>query len=72
MGWKGRVAPMSSLEIAAITFLCIFGGALLGMFCRSVLPEHHLNPESKDVVKVGMGLIATMAVVVAAGTRCVG
>src|SRR5262245_22958372 len=55
---------MSSLEIAAITFACIFGGALLGMFCRAILPEHHLNPESKDVVKVGMGLIATMAALV--------
>src|SRR5262249_1077543 len=55
---------MTSLEIAGITFLCIFGGALLGMFSRTVLPEHHLNPESKDVVKVGMGLIATMAALV--------
>src|SRR5215470_1507790 len=55
---------MSSLAIAGITFACIFGGALLGMFFRSVLPEHHLNPESKDVVKVGMGLIATMAALV--------
>jgi hypothetical protein len=55
---------MSSLEIAGITFACIFGGALLGMLFRRVLPEHHLNPESKDVVKVGMGLIATMAALV--------
>src|SRR5262245_24788539 len=55
---------MTSLEIAGIAFLCIFGGALLGMFFRTVLPEHHLNPESKDVVKVGMGLIATMAALV--------
>jgi hypothetical protein len=55
---------MTSVEIAAIAFVCIFGGALLGMFLRSVLPEHHLNPESKDVVKVGMGLIATMAALV--------
>ena len=55
---------MSSLEIAGITFACIFGGALLGMFCRTVLPEHHLSADSKDVVKVGMGLIATMAALV--------
>jgi hypothetical protein len=26
-----------------------------------MLPEHHLSPESKDVVKLAMGLIATMA-----------
>jgi hypothetical protein len=55
---------MSSLEIAGIIFACIFGGALLGMFFRTVLPEHHLSQDSKDVVKVGMGLIATMAALV--------
>jgi hypothetical protein len=60
---------MSSLGIATITFACIFGGALLGMFFRSVVPEHHLSPESKDVVKVGMGLIATMAALVLAPLR---
>src|SRR5262245_5191295 len=55
---------MTSLDISGITFACIFGGALLGMFLRTVLPEHHLSPDSKDVVKVGMGLIATMAALV--------
>jgi hypothetical protein len=30
------------------------------MMLRSALPEHHLSPESKDVVKLGMGVIATM------------
>jgi hypothetical protein len=55
---------MTSPEIAGITFACIFGGALLGMFCGTVLPEHHLSADSKDVVKVGMGLIATMAALV--------
>jgi hypothetical protein len=55
---------MSSLAITGITFVCVFGGALLGMLFRTILPEHHLNPDSKDVVKVGMGLIATMAALV--------
>jgi hypothetical protein len=55
---------MSSLGIAGITFACIFGGVLLGMFFRAVLPDHHLSQDSKDVVKLGMGLIATMAALV--------
>ena len=46
---------MGTLQIAGITFVCIFGGALLGMFVRSVLPEHHLSADSRRVVKVGMG-----------------
>ena len=37
---------------------------LLGMFLRGVLPEHHLNDESKDVVKLGTGMIAMMAALV--------
>ena len=55
---------MSSLSIAWIVFGCVFGGALLGMFLRTVVPENHLNSDSKDVVKLGMGLIATMAALV--------
>lgn len=55
---------MTSLTISLIVFGCVFGGALVGMFLRSRLPEHHLSPESKDVVKVGAGLIATMSALV--------
>jgi len=29
-----------------------------------MLPENHLNPDTKDAVKVGMGLVATMAALV--------
>ena len=31
------------------------------MLLRSVLPEEHLNTDSKDVVKVSIALVATMA-----------
>src|SRR5713226_6343005 len=55
---------MSSLATSGIIFGCVFGGALVGMFLRAVLPERHLSPETKDVVKLGMGLIATMAALV--------
>jgi hypothetical protein len=55
---------MSALAIGSIVFICVFGGALLGMFLRSILPEHHVSAESKDAVKVGIGLIATMAALV--------
>lgn len=52
---------MSPLVISAIVFSCIFGGTLLGMILRAILPEHHLSADSKDVVKLAMGLIGTMA-----------
>jgi hypothetical protein len=55
---------LSSLELSAIVFGCISAGALIGVLLRYVLPEHHLAPESKDVVKLGMGLIGTMSALV--------
>lgn len=55
---------MSALVIASITFVCIFAGVLLGFYIRTLLPQHHLKDESKEVVKIGSGLIATMAALV--------
>ena len=55
---------MDSLIIAAIVFACTFGGAALGMLLRTVLPEPHLSSESKDVMKMGTGLIATISALV--------
>lgn len=55
---------MSSLAIRLIVFACIFGAALLGLFLRGVLPEKHLRADSKDAVRLGMGMIATMAALV--------
>jgi hypothetical protein len=34
------------------------------MFLQSVLPPHHLNDKSKDVVKLGMALVASMSALV--------
>src|SRR5262245_8561085 len=50
--------------IGVITFACVFSGALLGMYLRSALPKTHLSDESKDAVKLGMGLVATMSALV--------
>jgi Protein of unknown function (DUF4239) len=55
---------MSALSIAAIVFATSFAAALLGMLLHAKLPDHHLTTESKDVVKLVMGLIATMAALV--------
>ena len=55
---------MSSIEIGAITFGCVFGGALLGILVGPKLPEHHLTPETKDVVRLGMALVGTIGALV--------
>jgi hypothetical protein len=49
-----------------IAFACIFGGTLLGMFLRTILPGHHVSDDSKGAVMLGTGMIATMAALVLA------
>jgi hypothetical protein len=55
---------MGSAAIAFIVFACVFGGALLGLALRNILPEDHLSQDTRDVVKLGMGVVATMAALV--------
>ncbi len=55
---------MSSLEISLVTLAVVFGAALLGIALRAVLPQEALSGESREVVKLGVGLIATMAALV--------
>lgn len=55
---------MHSAAIGAIVFGCTFSGVLLGMFLRAVIPDQHLSGDSKDVIKMGTGLIATLAALV--------
>ena len=55
---------MTSLTIALISAACIFGGVLLGMYLRSRLPEHHLSNDTKDTVKLGAGMLATLSALV--------
>lgn len=57
---------MSPIAVGCIVLACVFGGALLGMALQTILPEHHLSVDSRDVIKLGMGLIATMSALVLA------
>jgi hypothetical protein len=50
--------------VAVVAFVFIFGGAMLGIFLRKAFPEQHLNSDTKDVVRVGTGLIATLSALV--------
>jgi hypothetical protein len=55
---------MSPVAISLITLAFVFLGSLLGMFLRASLPQNHANSDSRDVVKLGMGLVGTMAALV--------
>jgi Protein of unknown function (DUF4239) len=52
------------VAISLVVFVVVLGGAVLGALLRSAVPKHHLSDESKDAIKVGIGLIATLAALV--------
>jgi hypothetical protein len=55
---------MNPLAICAIIFVCVFGGARFGMTLRVRLPEGHLSSDSREAVRLGMGLVATTVALV--------
>ncbi len=55
---------MDSLTVAGVALAATFGGALAGVALRRRLPDSHLTSESKDVVKTGTGLLATLSALV--------
>jgi hypothetical protein len=50
---------MSPITISTVVLACVFGGALLGIFIHSRLPNRHLDSDSKEAVRLGMGLVGT-------------
>jgi hypothetical protein len=55
---------MSPLFIALLVFICIFSTAMLALMFRVLLPQHHLNSDTMDTVKISMGIVATLSALV--------
>jgi Protein of unknown function (DUF4239) len=55
---------MNMVLIALILFVVLVGAALLGRRVHRYLPEDHLSADSRDAVKLAMGLVATMTALV--------
>lgn len=51
------IPPLIALSIATALFLAVW----FGSYTRRHLPESHLSPDTKDTVKIAMGLVATMS-----------
>jgi hypothetical protein len=52
------------MAVGWVVFALVFGSAILAMALHSVVPEPHLSTDSKDVVKLGIAVIATMSALV--------
>jgi hypothetical protein len=55
---------MNSLVIGGTSLACAFGGVLVGMLLARAIPITHLDTNSREGIKLGTGLVATMAALV--------
>src|SRR5215469_1883125 len=55
---------MSPIAVSLIALAVILAGALFGASLRRTLPKHHLADDTRDYVRLGTGLIATIAALV--------
>src|SRR3954454_21328445 len=55
---------MSHFTIGLVSFVGIFGGALLGLFAARRLPGQHLGSETQTAVTVSVAVIGTLAALV--------
>jgi len=55
---------MIHFGIGLISFVAIFGGALIGLFVRRRLPGHHLSSETQSAVTVSVAVIGTLSALV--------
>ncbi|MCS3450593.1 MULTISPECIES: DUF4239 domain-containing protein [Bradyrhizobium] len=55
---------MSPIAVSLIALAIIIAAALFGTLLRNTLPGHYLADDSKDYIRLGIGLITTLAALV--------
>jgi hypothetical protein len=55
---------VNSTTVGLLVFICTFGASLLAIAVRRHIPAQHMEGDSKDVVKLILGLIATLTALV--------
>jgi hypothetical protein len=58
------VNRVNGISASLVAFATIFGGAFIGAWLRRRLPEHHLGDATKDIVRLGTGLLGTLSALV--------
>jgi hypothetical protein len=59
-----QAVVQTSYVVVAVVFSCLFGGSMVGMAVRRLMPDHHFAKETEDGVKLTMGVTATMAALI--------
>ena len=55
---------MNTTLTALVVFGCLVAAVLLGRLIRRLLPDEHLATESRDGIKLALGLVSTMSALV--------
>lgn len=59
-----KINKLNTTVVVLVAFGCTFGAALAALFVHRRLPAQHLEGDSKDVVKLVLGLVATITALV--------
>jgi hypothetical protein len=52
------------IVVSLFAFVAILGGAFVGALLRQALPDDHLADDAKDIIRLGAGLVGTIAALV--------
>ena len=52
------------MTVGLMVFACVFGGTLFGLYLSKRVAARHLSEDSKDVMKMALGIIGTLAALV--------
>jgi hypothetical protein len=52
---------LGSLVLGAIVAICLCIATAIGMWMRARLPDHHLNTDSKDVIRLATAVVGTLS-----------
>jgi hypothetical protein len=63
---------MEPISIGLLTFATTLAGAFFGWWLGTKLPPQHLSQDSRDVIKVSMAMVATVAGLVPRPARRLG
>ena len=55
---------MTNIAIGMISFVAVFGGALVGLFAASRLPKHQLDRQTQSAITVSVAVIGTLSALV--------
>ncbi|CAN5892290.1 hypothetical protein BH11PSE3_BH11PSE3_28150 [soil metagenome] len=55
---------MNAFAISLVAFFVMLAGAMTGAVLHRILPQSHLDDQSKDIVRLGSALIATISALV--------